>query len=179
MNTVQRLDGNLHYFFPSLHNSMSLSSLEICNYWPRSTNSKSLDKIKYVLLAVDLHWLSSISRNRILGINHRQSIILKNKNTPGLLPETGPHIFKWHPIVQPIRKRNDLSKSMVYSLLKQRNIDALLLFFVRVKIRRKLKPGDSLVHCFQMLLVECIRSKEQRLKVHADLLLSLFALEEV
>ena len=161
MFAVQRLNWNLHCLLTLLHHFVSLASLQVYYNRPYSRDSKSLDEVSHILLGVDLHRLSCVRRNRILGIDHSQSPFLKHKYASGIFPETTPHISKRNLVVDITGYLINLHKSIINSLLKLADIDTLLLLFVRIKIRREFESSDSIFHCFKMFLIKSIRSKEK------------------
>ena len=147
MDSVERLNRNLH--IPSLlHHFEDFPTSSINDSTPLTRNSKALNEINQSFLGINLYGLSSIRRNRILSIGYRQSVALKDKDTPRLLPETRPHLFKCHSIINIVRQLVSLRESIINSLLELLHVDTFSLLFIGIKIRRKLKSGNSIVHCF-------------------------------
>lgn len=147
MNSVERLNWNLHKWFTFLHHFVS-SITDSVNYCAPSTrNSKAFDDINLLTIlesaAIDFHSLTNTCAHRMLGIDHCPRIFLEDEYRFRWTPEVVEEQLEWD-FMPNLRKLVNLLKSVVDLLLILLCIN-LLWFFKWVEVVRELQSANSII----------------------------------
>jgi len=120
MCRVQRLNRNLHQLAPRLHHFVNFSAGLVDNSAPLSRNPKALNAFYFILVIEpalsDLHSLSDICTDRMLGIYDGPRVTLEDEYRSGAVPEVVKECFEWN-ILPDLRKFVGLLESVIDLLL--------------------------------------------------------------